>query len=192
MDVSDTSSARPLVQALASNWWILLIRGILLVALGCYALFEPGQTLLAWAFVLGFFMIADGILAIIAGIAGWTNSRIWALLRGVLAILVGAFAIGHPAAFGAIAGITVIFVLAGASIVSGIFEITVAIRERKAIEGEGWMILNGVFSILFGVVLILAPLLSLALFIRVCGVFAIIFGIVAVFTSFKLRGLKPS
>lgn len=183
---------RPLIQALASNWWILLLRGLLLGALGCYALFKPGQTLLAWALILGCFMIADGVLAFFAGIAGWTNSRIWSILRGILGILVGVFVVGHPAVFGAIAGITVIFVLAGASIVSGVLEIITAIRERKAIEGEGWMILNGVFSILFGVVLILAPLLSLALFIRFCGVFAIIFGIVAVFTSFKLRGLKAS
>lgn len=186
------SPAPPLLQAVAANWWILLLRGILLVVLGLYALLNPGISLLAWAFVVGCFLVADGILAIVAGIAGWTESRGWAIARGAIALLAGGFAVAHPAVFGAIAGLTVIFVLAAWAIIGGVLEIVVAIRERKAIEGEGWMILNGVFSILFGVVLVMAPLISLALFIRVCGAFAIVFGLVAVFTSLKLRKLKPS
>jgi len=184
-------SALPVLQAVASNWWILLLRGILLVILGLYALFNPGLSLLAWALVVGCFLIADGILAIVAGIAGWAESRGWSIARGVLALLIGAFAVWHPGVFGTLAGLTVIFVLAAWSIAGGILEIIVAIRERKEIKGEGWMILNGVFSILFGVVLVLAPMLSLSLFIRLCGVFAIVFGFVCVFTAFKLRKLKP-
>ncbi|MEM9235737.1 MAG: DUF308 domain-containing protein [Verrucomicrobiota bacterium] len=186
------TESSPLLQTIASNWWILLIRGLLLAALGGYALFKPGQTLLAWAFVIGCFLIADGVLAIIAGIAGWAQSRAWAILRGILSVVAGVFVVGHPFAFGAIAGLTIILVLAGTSIVTGVLEIITAIKERKAIEGEGWMILNGVFGILFGIVLVLAPMLSLALFIRVCGAFLIVFGIVLVLSSFKLRKLKPS
>jgi len=71
-----------------------------------------------------------------------------------------------------------------------VMEIIVAIRERKEIRGEGWIILSGVFSILFGIVLVMAPLLSLALFIRVCGVFAILFGIMCIYSAFKLRSVK--
>lgn len=186
------TETRPILQAIASNWWILLIRGLLLAALGAYALFKPGQALITWAFVLGCFLIADGILAIIAGIAGWTQSRGWSIARGVLSILAGLFAAAHPVAFGAIAGQTVIFVIAAASIVSGALEIITAIRERKAIEGEGWMILNGLLSILFGVVLFLAPLFSLSIFIRFCGASMILFGILFIVSSLKLKKLKSS
>lgn len=178
-----------LADAIAANWWIVLVRGLFLLLLGLYALFSPGLTLLAWAFVVGCFLVADGILAIVAGIAGWTDSRGWAIARGVLAILVGIFAIGHPALFGAMAGLTVIFILAGWALVGGILEIVVAIRERKAIEGEGWMILNGVFSVLFGLVLVMAPLFSLGLFIRISGFFVILFGIIAISTSLRIRKL---
>jgi len=196
--MSDSNQADPLIsfspqqvsELIAKNWWIALIRGIFLVALGLYALVSPGITMLAWAFVVGFFLVADGLLAIVAGVAGWTQSRGWSVVRGILAILVGGFAIGHPAIFGAIAGITVVAIVAGWSIAGGVLEIMIAIRERKAIQGEGWMILNGTFAILFGVVLLLAPLLSLDLFIRVSGVFAMLFGIVVVFTSLKFRKLK--
>ena len=184
--VSDPS----IIRAISTKWWLLLLRGIALVILGFYALFTPGMTLLLWAMVFGCFLIFDGLLAIVAGIAGWIGSRGWTIVRGLLALVAGGFAIAHPALFGTIAGLTVIFVIAGFSIASGIMEIVVAIRERKVIEGEGWMILNGVFAILFGVVLLMAPMISLSVFIRFCGGFAILFGIIAVFVSFKLRKLK--
>jgi uncharacterized membrane protein HdeD (DUF308 family) len=182
--------AHSAIHAISANWWILLLRGILLIAVGIYALLHPGISLLAWALTVGFFLILDGVLSLIAGIAGWTESRGWTILRGVLSLLIGAFAIWHPAVFGTLAGLTVIFMLAAWSIVGGIMEIIVAIRERKEIHGEGWIILSGVFSIIFGIVLCFAPLLSLAIFIRMSGLFAIIFGIMCIFTSLKLLSVK--
>lgn len=166
------------------------MRGLLLVVLGLYALINPGLTLLAWAFMIGCFLIADGLLAIWAGIAGWTESRGWTILRGVLALVAGAFAAGHPALFGAVAAITVVLLIAAWSIIGGILEIIVAIRVRRAIQGEGWMILDGIFSILFGIVLASAPLMSSSLLIRVSGAFAILFGCVIILSSFMLRKLR--
>lgn len=186
--MSDNTVPR-IVQIVAANWWVLLIRGVLLIALGAYALLSPGLTLIAYTFVLGAFLFADGMLAIIAAIAGWTESRGWTIARGVLALLVGAFAMWHPAFFGVIGGLTVVIIIALQSIIAGVLEIVVAIRERKTISGEGRMILSGLFSILFGAVLILAPLLSLVVLIRVSGIVAILFGVIAIFTSFKLRRL---
>ena len=181
-----------LIRAIATKWWLLLLRGIALVVIGFYALLTPGLTLVLWAYVFGWFLIFDGVLAIVAGIAGWGGSRGWTIVRGIVAVIVGGFAIVHPTLFGTIAGLTLIAIIAAFSIATGIMEIVVAIRERKAIHGEGWMILNGVFAILFGVILAMAPFLSLGLFIRVCGIFAILFGFIAIFVSFKLRKLKAA
>ena len=178
-----------IVQTISATWWLLLLRGILLIALGGYALLTPGMTLIAWCFVIGAFLILDGILAIIAGISGWTESRGWTIVRGIIAILVGAFAMWHPSIFGEIVGVTVISIIAAVAILMGLLEIYVAIRERKAIEGEGWMILSGLFSILFGVVLILMPMISLKLLIMVTGIYAIVFGFIEIYMSFQLRRL---
>lgn len=186
----DSYSKLSVLHSVAAKWWLLLMRGILLILLGIYALLHPGLSLLAWALVVGCFLIVDGILIIISGIAGWVESRGWTIVRGALALLAGAFAVWHPGLFGTIAGLTVILMLAVWSIAGGLMEIIVAIRERKAIEGEGWMILGGVFSILFGLSLVIAPLLSLSLFIRLSGVAAIVFGIVCIVTSFKLRSFS--
>ncbi|MFC7338623.1 HdeD family acid-resistance protein [Haloferula chungangensis] len=174
-------------QWVGARWWVLLLRGLLLMVLGIYALFNPGLSLMAWAFAVGCYLIADSVLALVAGFSGRSESRGWTIARGILGILAGVFVLGHPLAFGAIAALSVIFIIAGWSIFGGVMEIVAAIRERKNIRGEGWMILNGVFSILFGVVIAMAPLLAASLFIRFCGVLAIVLGIVAIWGGFKLR-----
>jgi uncharacterized membrane protein HdeD (DUF308 family) len=64
-----------------------------------------------------------------------------------------------------------------------------AIQDRKQIEGEGWLILGGALTVLFGVVLLVAPL-SFGLFmVRVLGVFAIFSGVSMFVFAFRLRGL---
>lgn len=181
------SSLPELKRSITSNWWMLFVRGILLVFLGIYALLNPGLSLLAWALVAGVFLIADGLLAVVAGIAGWVETRGWTVIRGILAILAGVFAVWHPAVFGSVAGLTLVIVIASYASFGGIMEILVAIRERKAIEGEGWMVLSGIFSVFFGIALMLMPFIALGLFIRISGAFAVIFGIAIVYISLKAR-----
>ena len=165
------------------------MRGGLLVILGIYALSSPGMTLLALTQVLGVFLLADGILAIIAGTMGWTESRFWTIARGVLAILIGLFVLAHPMVTGAIAAVTVVFVIAVQSIAGGVLEVVAAIRERKEIEGEGWLILGGVLSIVFGGILLMAPMASSLFLIRILGVFAIGFGAALTINAFRVRKL---
>ena len=174
-------------QAISSLWWLVLLRGVLAVLLGIYALFQPGMTLAAFTLVLGAFVFIDGIFAVVAGIMGWTDSRTWTIVRGVLGILVGLFVFAHPALVGAIAAMIIVIVIGIQIIASGILEIYVAIQARKQIEGEGWLILGGLLAVVFGVVLVIAPLLSSMVFIRIWGVFAILFGIVLISSAFKMR-----
>lgn len=176
-------------EEISSLWWLVLLRGILLVIVGIYALSRPGMTLVAFTQLLGAFALVDGVFAVVAGIMGWAESRGWTILRGVLGILIGIFVLGHPVVVGAIAATILVFVLAFQSIAGGVLEIIVAIRERKQIEGEGWLILTGVLSIIFGVILLMAPFASSLMLIRIVGAFAICFGVALAVLSFRVRKL---
>ena len=193
--MSEESFASPrqrVADAISAVWWLILLRGILLLVLGGYALFRPEMTVLALTKVLGIFVLVDGVLAILAGILGWTHSRIWAILRGILAIVIGIFVFGHAAVVAGITAMVIVFVLAAYSIASGILEIVAAIRERKEIEGEGWLILGGVLSIIFGLILAAAPLTSSMILIRILGVFALCFGIVLIALAFRAKNLAKN
>ena len=175
--------------AISGLWWLVLLRGIVLIILGGYALAKPGMTLVGFTHVLGIFVLVDGVLAIMAGVLGWTESRGWTIVRGLLGIVIGGFVLGHSAVVGAIAATIVVLVIAFQAIIGGILEIVVAIKERKQIDGAGWLIFSGVLSVIFGLLLLAAPLASTLVLIRILGVFAIVFGIALVSNSFRLRKL---
>ena len=138
-NATNVSPRERLSEAIQKLWWVPLVRGILLVVLGCYVLFRPGMTALALTQVVGIFVIAEGILAIIAAILGQTSSRVWTFVRGALAILIGIFVFAHPVAVAGITATIVLYVIACGVITCGVLEIAAAIRDRKEIEGEGWM-----------------------------------------------------
>ena len=190
--MSEASAATPrdrVEGALGSLWWLPLIRGILLFLLGGYALFRPGMTIGALAQVVGIFVIVDGILSIVAGIMGDVPSRGWVIVRGVLEILVGAFVFANPLIVAGVTATFLVYVLAFSAILSGVLEIVAAIQDRKQIEGEGWLILGGAITVLFGVVLLISPL-SFGLFmVRVLGAFAIFSGVSLIVFALRLRRL---
>lgn len=188
-DNYETSPRRLVAEAISCAWWIALLRGLLLIALGAYALFQPNMTLVALTQVVGIFVVVDGVSAIITALLGWTDSPGWTIARGVLGIVVGGFVIGQSALIAGVTAMFVMYVLALHALAAGALEIVVAIRQRKVIEGEGWLILNGVLTILFGIILAIAPLLATYLLIRILGAYAIFFGVSILVFSWGLKGL---
>ena len=179
-------------EVIGSLWWLPLVRGVLLIILGGYALFRPGMTAITLTQVVGIFVIADGILAIIAAILRETPSRGWTIVRGVLLSLIGVFVFAHSVAIAGITATVVLYIMAFGAVVSGILEIMGAIRDRKGIEGEGWLILGGVLAILFGVLLFIAPLAFGLLIVRILGAYAIIYGVSLIVLAFRVHKFGKS
>jgi uncharacterized membrane protein HdeD (DUF308 family) len=190
--MSDLETFTPrelLVRTLGDLWWVILLRGVLLLILGCYALFVPGITVTSLVFILGWYVIAEGILAIINGIMGRTPTRTWTIVRGGLAVLAGIFIVAHSFLVAGVTATTVMYLVGLAAIVLGILEIVGAVQDRKEIEGEGWLMLGGAMMIVLGVLLLIAPLRSGLLLVRILGVYAIIFGVSQIVLSFRARRL---
>jgi uncharacterized membrane protein HdeD (DUF308 family) len=66
----------------------------------------------------------------------------------------------------------------------------VAIRLRKEIQGEGWLIAAGALSVLFGLFLYARPGAGAVALLTVIGVFAMIFGVILIALGFKLKGFQ--
>jgi len=80
-----------------------------------------------------------------------------------------------------------VYVIAAWALITGAFEIVAAIRLRKQMTGEWWLVLSGVLSLVFGALLMLAPgagALALVLWI---GAYAIVLGALLVALAFRLR-----
>ena len=175
---------RPTMDGLARNWWLVLLRGVCAIIFGILTIMWPGLSLLTLVLFYGIFALLDGGLAIGAAIMGGTPTpRWWLALVGVLGIAAGALTLMWPG----ITGLFLLFLIAGWAIVSGIFEIVGAIKLRKEIEGEWWLIATGLLSVLFGVLILMFPgagALGIAFGI---GWFAIVYGVLLVGFSWRLK-----
>ena len=101
------------------------------------------------------------------------SSNWWAAaIRGVIAILVGAFAIFAPAA----TLIALVMIFAAYALVDGVFAIVLAIRGARKHERWGWLLVNGIISIAAAAIAVLFPGLT-------AFAFAILFAVWAIFSG---------
>lgn len=172
----------PIATALARNWWLLLIRGILAVLFGLMAFAWPALTLVTLVLLYGAYAFVDGLTAIWFAV----RSRAWGfLLFGILGVVVGIYTFFYPG----IAALALLYLIAAWALVRGIFEIVSAIQMRKEINYEWALIVSGLVSIIFGIVLIANPGAGALGVVLVIGAFAFMFGVMMIILAFRVRGL---
>jgi uncharacterized membrane protein HdeD (DUF308 family) len=172
--------------AIRGVWWLVLIRGILAILFGLFALFAPGTALLALVFVFGAYAIIDGITAIIAGIRHRKEESHWGwhVFQGVVSLIAGIVAFAWPG----ITVLAILFVIAFWSIVNGVAQIVESFTMRKmGASTWGWMLAGGIVSVLFGIVLFAQPGAGLITLLWLVGIFSIIFGVIMVVWALRLR-----
>jgi uncharacterized membrane protein HdeD (DUF308 family) len=173
---------------LSQHWWVFVIRGVLALLFGIGTFLMPGVTLAVLIVLYALYAFADGIVAVIAafGRRSAGDRFPWSLLLiGIAGILAGVITILYPG----LTALVLLYLIAGWHIVRGVFEVIVAIRLRKEIQGEGWLIAAGILSIVFGLFLSMFPAAGALALLWLIGSFAIVFGIMVIALGFRLRGL---
>lgn len=174
--------------ALVRNWWSLVVRGLAGVAFGVITFVWPGITLLALVYLFAAYALIDGVMSIVGAVRAAEHHERWAALviEGIVGIAACAVSVLWP-------GITVLalaIVIGAWAVVAGGFEIAAAIRLRQYIEHEWMLVLAGIASVIFGILVLAVPIagaLVLALWI---GAYAFVFGIFQIATGIRLRGFR--
>ena len=82
-----------------------------------------------------------------------------------------------------------LIMIAAWAIVTGILEIVAAIKLRKEIKGEWLLIVAGLCSVVFGVLLMLMPGAGALVLVLWIGAYALVFGLLLMVLAFKVRRL---
>jgi uncharacterized membrane protein HdeD (DUF308 family) len=180
--------ASALLGKLADNWWLLLLRGIASIIFGVIAFLWPGITLVALTYMFGIYAIIDGVAAIGAAfnLPGAAGPRWWLGLSGVVSILAGIVAFVYT---GMTALLLLVFIAVWAIII-GVLQLYAAIRLWNVIDNDWWLILSGLLSIAFGVVLIAWPGSGALALIWTIAWFAVFFGCMFIGPAFELKKFK--
>lgn len=175
----------PLTHALGRNWWLFLLRGLAAITFGVLSFIWPAISLVILVLLYGAYALVDGVFALVAGIFGaaLVAPRWWLIIVGLVGIAAGAATFMWPG----ITALVLLFFIAGWAVATGIFQIIGAIRLRKEIDGEWWLILSGLLSVLFGAALFLMPGAGALALIWIVAFYAVLYGVLMAGFAFNIR-----
>ena len=171
---------------LPRHWWLVALRGLAAVIFGVLAFIWPGITLAVLVLFFGAYAIVDGVVALVVAVRTGGNLRWAALLEGIVGIIAGILAFVWPG----LTALALLFVIAAWAILTGVLEVIAAIRMRNVIDNEWTLIIAGVLSVLFRVVLVAQPGAGALAVVWLIGLYAVLFGVALLALSWRLRGLQ--
>jgi uncharacterized membrane protein HdeD (DUF308 family) len=174
-----------MLDLMARSWWVWVVRGICGIVFGAMAIAWPGITLEVLVILYGAYALADGVIALVALVTGRRGAAPVGLLlfEAIVGIGAGIVAFAYPG----ITLLVLVFLMATWAIMTGVVEIAAAIRLRKEIQGEFWLGLSGVISILFGVIVAAQPITGELFLAYMVGFYAILFGVFFLMLGLRLR-----
>jgi uncharacterized membrane protein HdeD (DUF308 family) len=176
-----------MLDVMTRNWWMLALRGVFAIIFGILILISPPAAVATFVVLFAIYAIVDGVLGIWSVLSGETSTHRWLhIIEGIIGILAGIFAFAYPG----MTAIIMLYIIAAWSILTGAIQVWTAIELRKQIEGEFWLGLSGVLSIIFGILLILFPGTGILTVLLLVSIYSIVFGAMLLMLGFKLRGMR--
>ncbi|BCS31174.1 hypothetical protein TBR22_A03740 [Luteitalea sp. TBR-22] len=174
-----------LANILSRYWWATLLRGALWILFGGLVLAQPGLSLVALAITFGTLTLADGIVSVVTAVGGRKTYENWwlLLLTGITGIVVGLLSLASPG----LTALGLLLYIAVWSVATGLLTVAAAIHLRREIEGEGWLALAGVASVLFGILVAVRPGAGALAVLTLIGTYAIVMGVALIALALRAR-----
>jgi uncharacterized membrane protein HdeD (DUF308 family) len=178
------STIGDVLELLARRWQLVVLRGVVAVLFGIFAIAWPGITVLALALLFGIYTLLDGVTSIAMGI-GREGDRVYLITLGVLGVVAGLIALVWPQ----ITVVVLLVIIAVWAIVAGVMQIAAAVRLRKVIRNEWFLALSGIVALVLGLLLIVQPAEGAIALVVAIATFAVVWGLTLVVLGFRLRAL---
>jgi len=165
-----------------------VIRGIVAIVFGIIAFTHPGLAATTLVLFFGAWVLIDGIFRVVGAIGHRASDPDWGwhLVIGLLGIIVGLLTFHAPG----ITALALVIYIAAWALMIGASEIAIAVKMRREIKGEWFLILMGLASIVFAVLLLWNPIAGAAAVIWLIAWYAVVMGVLAIFFGFRLRSLR--
>ena len=162
----------------------LILRGILAFAVGIIALAWPSVTVLALVILFAVYaFIAAGLQAMQAFSSRNAGPVVGHLLLGLLDLGAGVIALAWPGP----TVLVLVLIVGSWAVIAGLFEIFAAFRAGEAAGTRALLILGGLVSVAFGVVLFARPGMGAITLALLFGLFNLIYGAWTFVQGIELR-----
>src|SRR6266542_2189831 len=176
-----------MIETLKRHWWVSVIRGVAAIVFGVIAFAYPGLTVATLVLFFGAWVLIDGVFRVVGAIGHHASDPEWGfhLIIGIVGIIIGFLTFHAPQ----ITALALIIYIGAWALMIGATEIALAIKLRREIKGEWFLILMGLASIVFAVMLLWNPAVGAAALIWIMAWYAVILGVLGVIFGFRLRSL---
>ena len=177
-----------MIESLKRHWWVPVIRGIAAIVFGIIAFVYPGLTVATLVLFFGAWVLIDGIFRVVGAIGHRASDPDWGwhIVIGIIGIIVGLLTFHAPQ----ITALALVIYIAAWALMIGASEIALAVKLRREIKGEWFLILMGLASIVFAILLLWNPVAGAAAVIWLIAWYAVVLGVLAIFFGFRLRSLR--
>jgi uncharacterized membrane protein HdeD (DUF308 family) len=160
---------------------MLAVRGLAAITFGVLALVWPGITLSALLIVFGAFAFVDGVTAIALAITGESTLPRWVLaLDGIAGVIIAAITLVAPG----VTAVALLYIIATWCLITGSLLIGGAAAGTSFGRPAWLMALDGVISVVFGILLIAWPGDGILALVWALGLYAIFAGVTMLFGAF--------
>jgi uncharacterized membrane protein HdeD (DUF308 family) len=176
-----------MLEALQRARWLLILRGVCALLFGVLAFAWPGITLVTLVILFGAYALVNGIFTLGMALRApkGTPGVATLVILGLLGVAAGVLTFFYPG----ITALSLLLVIAWWAIFTGVFEIAVAVKLRKQMSNEWFLILSGALSVLFGVLVIAMPSAGALSIVWLIGAYAVLLGVLLLAVAMKIKGL---
>ncbi len=179
-----------MTKTIQTNWWLLLLTGIIFLVLSVKIMMHPVESIVGLAFFIGWASLISGIFQV--GFAFSVKTIVknwsWRFFSGIINILFGIIFLSHPAltarALPFVLGFWIIFI--------GVSTFFVGLREQNNNTSGGWFdMLLGLIITVAGIWISYNPLMEAAMLSWLLTLGFIFYGLYFIGVSIMLSRLKP-
>ncbi|HEY5527066.1 MAG TPA: HdeD family acid-resistance protein [Candidatus Anoxymicrobiaceae bacterium] len=176
------------MRVLEWKWWSVVLRGVAAAAFGIITLAWPDITRLTLAVVFGLFVFISGALEIYNAIAAKRIDEPYILMLsvGTVGVIIGLISFIWPS----VTALALLYLIAIWAIVTGVFEVVIAVQLPITRMGKWLLGVAGVISVAFGIVLISRPTGGATAVIWLIGAYAILFGVLLMALGFMIWRIR--
>jgi uncharacterized membrane protein HdeD (DUF308 family) len=163
-----------------------MLRGFLIVILGLIAIFTPQFVINSLMVFLSCVLLLVGVSMIVMGLRGGFEDNFLKVLEGAVYTVFGLLILLNTQASADV----IITLLAALFVVGGLIQIFASILIRQVIQNEFLGILNGIITILLGILIWADFTMGSFGIVRLIGLFLLVMGIISIWQSMKIRTYK--
>ena len=167
--------------------WTVALRGLVAVVLGVVLFVWPGVTLDVLIKAFAIYAFAEGAVVVFGSLRYRREVSDWPtlVLLGLFSALVGIFMFARPQ----LTELAFLYLVAARALVIGVLDVGVGVQVRRDVRDEWLVLLAGVASILFGLIVFARPAESAVALVWLVSLYAVVHGGLMMAFAFRAKGL---